>query len=833
MTFDSARPTATTASRPRTPGSAHDLRRIFCLLAVPFGLLGLVACGESGAPSPEETRRVAAEQIRRIRAYFGPRGETSPEVAPAQEGSLRAASAAVQVSAPLQIPFAERASDCSLTETFVDDTTMTVARSVPGLHLRLHDGARLASAAGAFPNGCTDPVLGIASTSAVIVGRRAGGNYVGATVSENGILQVLASQNRTSAVDVKQIVARPQGSSYDLESLVAADVNADGTLDLVVALADFSVANGTGQVAVLRGKGKGKFATPTFLALPFPARGVTVADLTGDGKPDIVAVGQPGTGSGVASFENLGAMSFAGAVLAPNGSKGSRVIADDFDGDDELDLATSTGQWLRGKGDGTFFAPVATGWTGLTLASGDFDGDGVPDVAVAGSAFRTQVALYRGLGTGQFEPGEQYAGTLDPDSIAVSEIDGDGNLDIVLGLASGGLYAPTPASGGVTGFLLGRGDGTFAGAPVRKGVLASVADFDADGRDDLLTADDSGTTRFRLFRAAKKPFAFKDPVEFDESFIAKDLVTGTLDANASPDFVAFARGVSVSDPGTLHVRLRQGDGFAVGSDEMLTVKPTAGADRSMALADFDGDGKLDLALIGTLLSGGGARPGVLLVKLGNGDGTFGAASTIATDLLQPVSLVATRLDGAGDPVDLVLIERGDPFAFPSVAGSTRVYSGNGNGTFAASPFVLTNVANPDALAVADLDADGRRDVLVAGVDGADGNTLQASLRRANGTFRKPKVRKLVQFATTGIAIDDLDRDGKRDAVLTGCCGVAFTGTLLGKGDGRFTDEAFSPVEIAGSRPDLRDLDGDERPDLLLSLQDRAGIALLRNLADAP
>ncbi len=198
-----------------------------------------------------------------------------------------------------------------------------------------------------------------------------------------------------------------------------------------------------------------------------------------------------------------------------------------------------------------------------------------------------------------------------------------------------------------------------------------------------------------------------------------------------------------------------------------------------------------------------------------------------------MSLVATRLDGAGDPVDLVLIERGDPFAFPSVAGSTRVYSGNGNGTFAASPFVLTNVANPDALAVADLDADGRRDVLVAGVEGADGNTLQASLRRANGTFRKPKVRKLVQFATTGIAIDDLDRDGKRDAVLTGCCGVAFTGTLLGKGDGRFTDEAFSPVEIAGSRPDLRDLDGDERPDLLLSLQDRAGIALLRNLADAP
>ncbi|MBY0274939.1 VCBS repeat-containing protein [Candidatus Binatia bacterium] len=802
------------------------------MLLLPLVALVAAACGESSAPTPEETRRLAAESIRRVVASFGPRSTTGPKPAPAPGGALLSTAAAALASDPIEFPFAERASDCSLAETFVDETTMAVARSVPGLHLRLHDEARLASTPGVFPDGCSDPVLGIASTSAAIVARRAGGNYVAVTVSENGFLDVLASEGRTSAGTIAQIVARPQGSAYDLESLVAADLNADGIRDLIVALADFSVANGTGKVAVLRGKGRGRFAAPKFLALPFPARGVTVADLTGDGKPDIVAAGLPGTGSGVASFKNLGGTSFASAVLAPSGSSGSRVIADDFDGDDQMDLATSTGQWLRGKGDGTFFAPVATGWTGRTLASGDFDGDGVPDVAVAGSAFKTQVATYRGLGTGQFTAGEVYAGVLDPEAIAVSEIDGDGNLDLVLGLASGGLYAPTPASGGVTGYLLGRGDGTFAGVPVRSGVLATVADFDGDGRDDILTAEDGGTTRFRLFRAGKKKLAFKAPVELDESFIAKDLVSGTLDANASPDFVAFARGVSVSDPGTLHVRLRQGDGFAVGSNETLAIKPTAGAARSLALGDFNEDGKVDLALIGTLVSGGGARPGVLLVKLGNGNGTFGAASTIATNLLNPISLVAAKLDGASDHVDLVLIEQGDRSAFPVVAGSTRVYAGNGNGTF-ASPVVLTNVTSPDALAVADLNRDGRRDVVVAGVDGTSGNTLQVSLRRPNGAFKEPLVRSLVQFATTGIAIADLDGDGSRDAVLSGCCGVAFTSTLLGKGNGKFTEEAFSPLEIAGSRPDLVDLDGDQRPELLLSLQDRAGIALLRNLQDAP
>lgn len=810
---------------------AHLLRRSLCLLVVPLALLGMLSCDETSAPSPEETRRVVREQIRRIRAIFGPSARISPSLLSAAGTSVAETGALALATEPVEIPFAERAADCSLTETFVDETLATVVRAVPGLHLRLHESARLASPAGLFPNGCADPELGIASTSAVIAGRRAGGNYFGAAVTENGIVHVLASRGRTSIVDVKEIVARPPSSSYDLESLVAADLNADGIRDLVVALADFSVANGTGQVAVLRGKGKGKFAAPVFLALPFPARGVTVADLTGDGKPDIAAVGLPSSGSGVASFRNLGGTTFTAAMLAPAGASGSRVIADDFDGDDDLDLATSTGQWLRGKGDGTFFAPVATGWTGSTLASGDFDGDGVPDVAVAGLGFRTQVGVYRGLGTGQFVPGDRYVGILDPDAIAVSEIDGDGNLDIVLGLASGGLYAPTPASGGITGFLLGRGDGTFAGAPVRKGVIATVADFDGDGRADILTAEDDGTTRFRLFRAAKKKLAFKDPVEFDESFIAKDVVAGTLDANASPDFVALARGVSVSDPGTLHVRLRQGDGFGASADETLPFKPTPGAARSMALADFNGDGKLDLALIGTLVSGGGARPGVLVVKLGNGNGTFGVASTIATNLLNPVSLVAARLDGPADPVDLVLIEQGEPFAFPVVAGSAQVYAGNGNGTFAATPVVLSNVASPDALAVADLNGDGRRDVIVAGVDGTSGNTLQASLRRPNGGFKAPLVRTLVQFATTGIAVDDLDRDGLPDAVLTGCCGVAFTSTLFGKGNGKFTDEAFSALEIAGTRPQLVDLDDDERPELLLGLQDDGGIALLRNLRD--
>ena len=799
---------------------------------IAIAVLGLLHC--SGGPDPDEKIRLSRLRGTFLRSYLGPEAVVQSDINETAPPSLmRAASSSTTAS--ILMPLVEREADCSLTETFVDEGTLSVARRDPGLHLRLHARAALPTTPGVFPAGCSDPVLGVASTVVVVAGRRPNGDFFGATTiaDDVGSLQALATQNRSSLRELAQIALRPAGSEYKLESLATANLIGDANQDLVVALADFSVANGTGRVAVLRGKGKGKFGAPRLLTLPFPARGVTIADLTGDALPDIVAVGQPSSGSGVATFRNLGNGTFAAAVLAPAGASGRRAIAADLDGDDEVDVATSDGDWLRGKGDGTFFAPAATGWQGMTLASGHLDADDVLDVAVGGEGSGTQVAIFRGLGGGTFARGETYAGTLDPDSLAVSEIDGDGNLDLVIGIAGGGLYGPADGSGSITSFLLGRGDGTFAGVPVRAGVVAAVADFDDDGRKDLLTAEDAGDTTFRLFRGKKQRFRFKLPVEFEESFPVVDLAVGRLDANTSPDFVAFARGASVSDPGSLHVRLRQSGSFAIGDDVDLDIAPPLQNGRAVALGDFNRDGTLDVAAIGSLPGFGIERPGRLVVLLGVGDGTLGPPSTIATDLLNPVSLVATNLDTASDKIDLVLIEAGDSFSFPAVPGSTRVHAGNGDGTFAATPIVLDDVANPDALAVGDVNADGLRDVLVAGRDGSSANTLQVSLRRASGRFAEARVQPLVQFATTGIAVGDLDRDGNADAVLSGCCGVAFTSYLYGKGNGKFDPEVFLPMEVSGARPELVNIDGDGRPDLLLSLDSRAGIAMLRNLRGAP
>ena len=125
----------------------HLLRRAFCLLVVPLTLLGLLSCGDSAAPTPEEMRGVAREKIRRLRAIFGPTARIAPELLAQAESSLAETSALPSAIEPVEIPFAERAADCSLTETFVDETLTTVVRAVPGLHLRLHESARLASTA--------------------------------------------------------------------------------------------------------------------------------------------------------------------------------------------------------------------------------------------------------------------------------------------------------------------------------------------------------------------------------------------------------------------------------------------------------------------------------------------------------------------------------------------------------------------------------------------------------------------------------------------------------------------------------------------------------------
>ena len=226
--------------------------------------------------------------------------------------------------------------------------------------------------------------------------------------------------------------------------IVGGDFNNDGKFDIIVASGP--------NVYVLAGNGDGTFGSAQGSNGPANSvvTGIHVADINGDGKPDLIVNGKRGTTGLVAT--------------------------------------------MLGNGDGTFQAPVETDFTGATSSAtvvGDFNGDGILDVALVSGGY---VKVLLGNADGTFQSGcltsfSTYSGR---DGIAAADFNGDGKLDLVI---TG--YDPFSSTGfGFVGLLLGNGDGTFSDISVVSGsgasfvgsITAAVGDFNGDGKLDIATA---------------------------------------------------------------------------------------------------------------------------------------------------------------------------------------------------------------------------------------------------------------------------------------------------------------------------------------------------------
>jgi hypothetical protein len=166
---------------------------------------------------------------------------------------------------------------------------------------------------------------------------------------------------------------------------------------------------------------------------------------------------------------------------------GGLVVAD-FNRDGHLDIATSAGSLLLGNGDGTFQTAQAFDGSAVTcLAVGDFNGDGIPDLALTSvepnSGYQGTVAILLGKGDGTFLAGQTYAVGLQPQSVTVADINRDGIPDLAVANGISGLVT----------VLLGKGDGTFQPGPgyAAGGYPYSLApgDFNGDGFPDLAVAN--------------------------------------------------------------------------------------------------------------------------------------------------------------------------------------------------------------------------------------------------------------------------------------------------------------------------------------------------------
>jgi hypothetical protein len=277
------------------------------------------------------------------------------------------------------------------------------------------------------------------------------------------------------------------GAASGPNDLAVGDFNGDGIPDLV------TPDSATGVVAVFLGKGDGTFAAAADFSTGPGSQplAVAVGDFNGDGVPDLaVALGNQ---AGVAILLGNGDGTFQPPQLAQ--TAGSQLYyplalaVGDLNGDGRLDIATANNSIgvsvLLGNGDGTFqpYKLLGSSQGPTWITSGDFNNDGIPDLAVTTSAGTVDISLGNGDGSFQtFTPIATGNGS-NPESAAAADLDGDGNLDLVVaGYGANGM-----------GVLLGNGDGTFLPieyyASGAGPISVTVSDLNLDGVPDVVTTN--------------------------------------------------------------------------------------------------------------------------------------------------------------------------------------------------------------------------------------------------------------------------------------------------------------------------------------------------------
>ncbi len=462
-------------------------------------------------------------------------------------------------------------------------------------------------------------------------------------------------------------------------------------------------------------------------------RATAVGDLNGDGKPDVA----------VANYESTSV-----SILL---------------GDGEGGFGQRTTYDAGGSGVGT-----------MTVAIGDLNGDGHPDVA-AGSYYSGSVTLLFGDGNGSFMMTSFATGTY-PYCVEIRDLNGDGYSDLVM--SSG-------TSTAIVSVFLGTGGGGFGprtdfGTGLYPHGLA-IGDVNGDGKLDLVTANNSPRTVSVLLGNGGGSFGAKH--DFSTSGYAEQVVIGDLNGDGKPDLATANYNSSLV--GTISVLLGNGDGTfgAANTNNGTWPSGTPG----VALADLNSDGKRDLVAVNY------ATEGMVSVLLGNGAGVFTRSDFVSGST--PYAVVIADMNVDGKP-DLVTTNYSP--------GTVAVLLGNGDATFGRVTPVPGN--NSRFVALRDLNGDGRLD-LVAGLL-AGGTSV--SLGNGDGSFGTE-----VDYPAGGstVVFGDLNGDGKTDLVTISGANVS---VLLGNGDGGFGAAASFPDAGNPTGLVLGDVNGDGALDVVTS-----------------
>jgi hypothetical protein len=576
---------------------------------------------------------------------------------------------------------------------------------------------------------------------------------------------------------------------------------------------------------------------------------LAVANVTGDAKPDIVFVTrQAGANNDtITVLQNMGAGVFVRADIAVTtlASTIRQLVIADATGDGQLDvLAVFNGVNEVGLLVGPSLTRNNVQVSGVrAIAVADVTADTIPDLVVSLS---TQVKVLIGDGDGGFTTGPAVS-VNDSGPIHVLDLDGDGVLDALV----------TDDSDARTTVLQGTGSGTFTSidtvGSVSSGAVVEVVDVTNDGQPDLVVASDDGDIQVAVGDAASGSFSSSTTFATQPTGRVS-LGVRDIDGDGLPELVTTGAANTGSSVSLLR-NLGAGDFaqpvvHAVGTDPL-----------SVVIDDFDGDGDRDVAVV--TLNGD-----TIDILRNIGGGTLEVRSTAADFNAggQPLAVAAVDLDGNGR-ADVVIgngnanaasvllsntdgtLQTAVPNALPgqargvaiadvhndgavdivvsTTANSVSVLRGNGQGLFATSEEFPTGVA-PVAVAVGKIDGDDFVDLVVAFNSGVSVLVNDAT---GAGAGKFPiRVDLSTGSAVNGVALADLDKDGKLDIVAANASPATLS-VMRGNGNGTFQPKVDVVLPAPASAIAIADLDGDGNVDLALAVPGQFGASVLRGKGD--
>jgi hypothetical protein len=585
----------------------------------------------------------------------------------------------------------------------------------------------------------------------------------------------------------------------------AADIDGDGHEDLVV--------SGSGT-SLLRADGRGGYQTEPVSRSPLFSRGPV--DLDGDGRPDLVVTERAASGDDyqISLLLNDGKGHFHRSFPVVTSAEPLAVVAADIDGDGRQDLVVSEWDSGAGSGQGAVWAHVLRQDQGFlfrdtamvsvasrfyfssALGAGDLDSDGDVDLVIGfdNSALDTGLTVawndhgaftldpsplvstgwpilvvdldrdghqdivdsrrvYRGLGDHRFE---KHVVSTSSGPVTAADLDGDGALDLVV-RASTELMVHRQLANLTWKTTSWPAPGTptfFSSGPI----AAAVTDVTGDGKKDVVFSDTGGRLQELEGPAFRGPSTRRQPLVADGQPFTVGMAGADFDRDGQTDVVQFNYSelvVLANRRGTLVesvvLETRDPAGSQVASGDVVS----AGV-----VADLDGDGRSDLAAV--------TKGGWIVTFLNRARDVWERGPELAVSpstsasLLEAEALAAGDLDADGD-VDLVVSQhdRDNP-----TTDAVSFFWNDGHGQFAAPQRLPFPDEKPHALAVADLDGDGRPELLV----GSDRSPLTPRVHvyqaRPGSIERRSSIDVDNMSMIQKVFPADLDGDGAIDLLVS-------------------------------------------------------------------